>query len=189
MAAGLSTRMGQLKQLLPVRGKPVILHGVERLLAAGLKDVVVVLNPAHEDVLKATEESGVRVAFNQTPGSDMAESIRVGLQNIDPAATGILVHLADHPLVSPETVRQLMGLHEEDSSAILVPSYQSKGGHPVLFPRDLIGELFQGGTLRDVTARHRDRRRFIPVTDSGVLIDIDTPADYEQVLRLDRSSR
>ena len=50
-------------------------------------------------------------------------------------------------------------------------------------------KLLRGGTLRDVTARHRDRRRFIPVTDSGVLIDIDTPADYEQVLRLDRSSR
>jgi len=171
-----------LKQLLPVRGKPVILHGVESLLGAGLEDVAIVLNPAHGDVLKAAEGSPVRIVFNQTPGSDMAESVRAGLRIIDPASTGILVHLADHPLVSADTVRQLVNAHEKSPSRILVPSFESRGGHPVLFPRELILEILNGGSLRDITARHQDLRRFIPVTDAGVLIDIDTPGDYDRVL-------
>ena len=167
-----------MKQLLPVRGKPVILHGVESLLAAGLKDVVVVLNPAHTEVMKAAEGAAVRIVFNRAPASDMAESIRLGLQQADPESTGILVHLADHPLVAAETMKQLVGVHREAPSFILIPSYQSKGGHPVLFPRDLIQEIFEGGTLRDITARHPERRKFLPVMDRGVLIDIDTPEDY-----------
>ena len=63
------------------------------------------------------------------------------------------------------------------------PSYRGQAGHPVVFSRDVVTELLRPDLpdgARTVIDQHREDARTIEVDDEGVLIDIDTPADYQQ---------
>ena len=123
---------------------------------------------------------GVSVALNPDPGSDMAASVRAGLGAIGAGATGVLVCLADHPLVSVESVQSLTAAHRRRPDAVLIPVYGGRRGHPALFPAALIGEVLAGRTLREVQEAHRARVVEWEVPDDGVLFDMDTWEDYRQ---------
>jgi CTP:molybdopterin cytidylyltransferase MocA len=175
--------MGRPKQLLPLNGKPAIRLCVEVILAAGVTDVAAVVGAGSDEVRQAIAGLPVAVAVNADPESGMAGSVRAGMQAIDADATGVLVALADHPLVSPETIKALITSHLFDSRRLLIPRYEGRRGHPTLFPRPLLKELAAGDTLRDVITRHCDRVLLLDVGDEGVVLDLDTPEDYERIRR------
>lgn len=175
--------MGRLKQLLPLGEKTFFRHCLDSLVASGVEDIAVVLGPQHE---KMKEELGgypVQTAINRRETSDMAESVRLGLAAVDGSATGILICLSDHPLVTEETLKVLVKAHAEDPEKIIVPVYRGKRGHPSLFPGGIIKEIFSGSKLRDIVRRDAGRVMLVDVTDEGVVTDIDTMEDYEAVLR------
>lgn len=180
LAAGSSRRMGEgrLKQLLPLGGRPALVCCVETLGAAGLVDIVVV---ASLRVFGSTALAGlpVEVVLNAEDDSDMAASVRMGLAAIDPAATGVLVHLADHPLLAVSTVRALVGIHRVWPERILIPSHDGRRGHPAIFPAALIREVRSGATLREVTEAHRERVVECAIGDPGVVFDMDTWDQYQ----------
>ncbi len=181
-AAGLSRRMGQPKQLLPLSGKPLIRWCMDSLLAAGIKDIVVVLGrhrPAIEPVIDGLP---VIIACNEDPESDMAGSVRIGLQAASPVSTGVLVALCDHPLVTGHTIRTLITCLSDNPDRIAIPVYRGRRGHPVIFPRAEIDRIFTGMTLRDIVRRDPGRIMPVDVTDEGVVIDIDTGDDYRALL-------
>ncbi|MBI5742100.1 MAG: nucleotidyltransferase family protein [Nitrospirae bacterium] len=184
LAAGSSKRMGQLKQLLPLKGKPIIRHSLDALLSAGLDDIVVVLGERNPDLINIVGGLPVRVVFNTVPGSDMAESLRTGLRSVDCSSTGILISLADHPMASSATIQVLVSLHHQKPDRILVPRYEMRKGHPVLLPSILLKDIHKGGTLRDVIGKYPERIRPVEVEDRGVVLDIDTMEDYENLLNL-----
>jgi molybdenum cofactor cytidylyltransferase len=173
--------MGSTKQLLPLGPKPVIRHCLDSLVASGLRDIVVVLGVGHDGIAKAISGMPVRTVVNTDPRSDMAGSVRTGLREVDPSATGVLVCLADHPIVSPATIGELVSLHDSGPDSILIPSFQARRGHPTLFPRKVIDEIFSAETLRDVIAGRAGSVRVVNVADEGVVLDLDTPEDYERI--------
>jgi len=173
--------MGTSKQLLPLGPKPVILHCLDRIIAAGVKDIVVVLGTESDGIRTAISGLPVRTMINDDPASDMAGSVRRGLKAIDPASTGVLVCLPDHPLVSPATMAAVLNAHGSAPDGIIIPSYKERRGHPTLFSRAVIEDIFRGTTLRDVIASHAGKVRLIQVDDEGVVLDMDTPEDYEQI--------
>jgi molybdenum cofactor cytidylyltransferase len=176
--------MGQLKQLLPLRGKPMMRHSLDTLLSSGIRDIIVVLNRADSPTVTAVKGLSVRMVFNPVPGSDMAESLRTGLRVVAKSSGGVLISLADQPLVSVETIKHLIALHEREPDMILIPQYEIKKGHPVLLPKDLLEYIFYGGTLRDVIKKYPGRVRLLPVMDEGVVLDIDTMDDYKKILTM-----
>ena len=107
--------------------------------------------------------------------------MRTGLREVGPAATGVLVVLADHPLVSPATIGKIINAHGECPGDIVIPLYQGRRGHPTLFPRPVIGEIAASRTLREVISAHAGSVRTIDVDDEGVVLDLDTSADYERM--------
>jgi molybdenum cofactor cytidylyltransferase len=180
--------MGRPKQLLPLNGKSAIRHCLDGIIAAGVRDVVVVLGMNGGEAAAALAGLMVKVAFNGNAESEMAESVRIGLRETDPAASGVLVCLADHPLVSAETIGTLIALHAKNPRTIVVPCCRGRRGHPTLFPASLVREVFSGLTLRDVLAKHADRIRAVDVEDEGVVLDMDTKEDYELMRhRFDRA--
>ena len=184
LAAGLSSRMGRTKQLLLLDDKPIIRHCVEALIAAHVTDIVVVVNTAGERITETLSDLPVTVVVNDTPDSDMAESVRTGLAELDNFSSGVLVCLSDHPLVDPLTIKRLMVAHDEAPDKIIIPCYEGRRGHPSLFPRTVLDEIFFGTTLRDII-RSDDRRVLpLPVPDKGVVIDIDTYKDYRNVVEM-----
>ena len=175
--------MGRPKQLLPLGNKPVIRHCIDNIIAAGIQEIVVVVSPHAQAIAEALSGLPVRIAVNNTIDGDMAGSVRVGLKAIDQSSSGVLVCLVDHPLASGDTMKTLMHAHREFPDKIIIPSYNGKRGHPSLFPMTILQEIFVADTLRGVVRKNEGRVRIIDVPDEGVVLDMDTPEDYEQVLK------
>jgi len=174
--------MGRPKQLLPLGDRTVIEHCIRTIIAAGIKDVVVVLGPDAGDITTAIYVLPVKSVFNKERGSEMAESVRTGLKAVSPASTGILICLADHPLVMPETLRALTEFHEKYPESVIIPSFKRRRGHPTLFPLRIIREIQTQCTLRDVINDHEKEIVYLNADDEGVLLDMDEPGDYEMIL-------
>jgi molybdenum cofactor cytidylyltransferase len=173
--------MGQLKQLLPLGSKSIIRHCLDNLAAAGIENIVVVIGHNGSGILDSIKEVPVRVVFNKTPDSEMAESVRIGLRALNEFPSGVLVHLSDHPLVSVETLKSLVQCHVESPDRIIIPLYKERRGHPPLFPKPVVEEVFDGLNLRDIVDKDLNRIRFQNVDDEGVVLDIDTPEDYKRI--------
>ena len=173
--------MGRCKPLLPLGDESVIVRCIRTLRAAGIEEVVVVIAPPDgEAVAKVVAPLSVTLVRNDDPESDMAGSIRAGLAAVDRSAPAVLVCLADHPLVSPATIAALCEAHAAEPGRIVIPVHAGRRGHPVLFPRPVIEELSNLPTLRDVVRKDPGRVRLLEVPDPGILLDMDTPADYER---------
>jgi molybdenum cofactor cytidylyltransferase len=175
--------MGQPKQLLPLGNKTVIRHCVDNIISALVRRIVVVVRPDAEGTAESLSGLPVSIVVNDDRGSDMAGSVRIGLAALDQPCTAVLVCLADHPLASAETIMSLMRAHRESPDKIIIPSYNGKRGHPSLFPSTILQEIFTGNTLRDIVRQDEKRVRVIDVPDEGVILDMDTPEDYQRVLK------
>jgi molybdenum cofactor cytidylyltransferase len=175
--------MGQPKQLLPLGNKTVIRHCLDNLVAAGIKDIVVVLSQRESEILNSMKDLPVQIVFNENPESEMAESVRIGLRTLTDSSAGVLVHLSDHPLVSAGTLKSIVQYYLETPDKIIIPLYKGKKGHPGLFPKPVIDEVFEWPTLRDIINRDSSRIKFLDVDDEGVILDMDTKEDYERILK------
>ena len=179
LAAGLSSRMGRTKQLLLLDGKPVITHCLDALLDSGIRDILVVVGPQHGEIVERLPGVPVRIAVNETPKCEMAESIRTGLRALGIVKPGILVCLSDHPLVSATTIRTLTDAFCNNPDRIIIPVHGGRRGHPTIFPTTVINDIFSGMTLRDIVQNNSRRVLTINVDDEGVLLDLDTEEDYK----------
>lgn len=183
LAAGRGVRMGRFKQLLPWPGPP------ERPLVAAAHDTiapicdaifVVVGHRADEvlDALRPRPIHPVRIA----PGQDMSESVRAGLLavgRLHPEAA-VLLHPADHPLVARATLDLLLAALARDATRAAIPTYEGRGGHPVLIPATLARVLVNADLSAGLGAywrAHTDSQRQYPVEDPGVIVDLNAPAD------------
>ena len=181
LAAGMSRRMGSCKQLLPLDGQPFIVHCIDSIMAAGIRDIVVVIGAHGDEVVDTIRSLPVTIVRNLDPESDMAASVLVGMQAVYSISTGVFVSLVDHPLVEPDTYNALIVNHGRDPESILIPVHEGKKGHPTLFPRTILDELKTSMTLRDIVHAHPERVRLVEVADGGVTVDIDTPEEYRKV--------
>jgi molybdenum cofactor cytidylyltransferase len=112
----------------------------------------------------------------------MITSFQAGIRALGPGLTAAFLFLVDHPLVEPSTIEALAAQAAPDR--IVLPTFEGRRGHPVLFGSDVLAEILalppsQGA---NVVVR-RDTRRIVevPVADAGVLVDIDTPEDFEKL--------
>ena len=189
LAAGLSRRMGRPKLLLTLEGRPVIRHTVERMLAAGLSDVIVVVGPEHEAIRQALEGLPVRLAVNPTPEAGQASSVRRGIQAVSPLATVALIALGDQPWVSADVIHRLLAALTAPGKRIAAPRYADGLGNPVLFAADVFPELLAltgDRGARAVVEKDASRLAVVDVAQA-MPRDLDTPEDYERLKGPDNS--
>lgn len=184
LAAGNSTRMGRCKQLLPLGESRVIDHCLNALVAGGAAVIVVVVSETGQAVAGALRNYAVKIAVNHLPGGDMSSSVRAGRDSLFMAASGVIVHLCDYPLVAASTIQRLISAHQSIPDSIIIPCHGTRRGHPLLFPRAVLDELGTGLILRDLVQRDPDRISSVAVEDPGVLLDMDTPEDYQRICGL-----
>jgi len=184
LAAGSSRRMGTVKQLLPLAGKPVIRHCLDTIIASGVEDIIVVLSSQAKETEETIRHLPVTIVFNDDPSSEMAESVRIGLRSVSVAASGVLVCLSDYPLIRADTLKALISRHGKEPVKIIVPVFKNRRGHPCLFPRHCAEEIFEGFTLKEIVQKDIERVLSIEVQDEGILLDMDTEEDYKAISRL-----
>lgn len=186
LAAGASTRMGQPKPLLLWRGEPFIRHIVRTALGAGLSPVVIVTGAATPQIRAAVADLPVVLIHNPDWEAGQSTSVRCGLQALPDAIGSAVFLLADQPQTPIELVQALKDQHAQALSPIVAPLIGERRGNPVLFDRvtfanlqSLTGDV--GG--RAVFAKYP--LAYVPWPDAHLLLDVDTPADYQRLRGLE----
>src|SRR5215469_2594512 len=167
LAAGRSQRMGTFKQLLPIGGKTFVEACVDNLLASRVAEVVVVTGYNEAGVREALGSRPVRMIINPAYESGMGSSIKRGVESVTITAGGILIALADQPLIGPHVLNQIISDYEENASTILIPTYKGKKGHPIILDSRLKEEILSMDAeigLKQVTQAHADCIRYIEVS-------------------------
>lgn len=177
--------MGKLKPLLPLGNKTVIEQVVTTFLRAGVGDIRVVLGYRARDVIAVLKNLSVSWSVNADCTSEMLTSIKLGIDGLKHDSGAFFVMPVDIPLVRSQTLRQLMGALTKDVSKIIYPTLLGERGHPPLIPRQYAGELIHwagNGGLKGFLEQY-DRVSFdVPVFDAGILMDMDTPEQYGQIV-------
>lgn len=135
LAAGGATRFGGCKQLLDIDGETLIDRACRTALAAGCTPVLRVLGAAAAEILQRQELPNVFTLVHQTWSEGMGSSLAAGVRemlNLEPKCEAIFIILADQPLVSPELLKQMVGLLDLRFSMVLC-DYGSDCGPPALF--------------------------------------------------------
>ncbi len=192
LAAGTSIRMGQPKPLLSINDRPLLDPVLDTVRRSRVDEIVVVLGHAADRVRKAVPLHGTVVVENPDYERGMSTSLQAGIRSADSAAEAFLVVLGDQPFVSSETIDALVGSWKRGGARILIPTFLGKRGNPVLVDRSLAGEVdtIRGDTgCRALFHDHPQDIREVPVDDPGILVDIDTPNQLENLTRSLASGR
>ncbi len=185
LAAGMSTRMGDSKVLLPwTEHKTIIEHIVDQLIRSRLDYITVVTGHRADEVKRLVKPMGAKVIYNRAyKTGEMLSSLKAGLRAMPDFVTAALVVLGDQPRIQPRVVYQVMNTYAEGKSDLVAPSYEMRRGHPILIGRrywpDILA-LRGDSAPRDVLNRHKDRIVYVDVDTDSILRDVDTPQDYEQ---------
>jgi molybdenum cofactor cytidylyltransferase len=189
-AGGRSTRMGRSKLALPLGGRTVLEHVIGALRQAGVEEVLVVLGPHVAELRPLAERAGagVHVLPEETP--DMRATIEAGLRFLEerfhpaPDDDWLLVP-ADHPTLDPGVVRQLLRARSEHSEkTIAIPTYQGQRGHPALIRWRHVAGIqahSSGEGLNTYLRQQAGETLEVPVESADILLDLDTPEDYERL--------
>lgn len=180
LAAGQSRRMGAFKPLLPFGNSTVIDSCINYLREGGVETIVVVVGHRAHDIRQHLKNTDIRFALNPDPTSEMGASISAGVEVLPDSTSTILVGLVDHPAVPSEVVSKLLSVWEQGQK-IVVPTWNQRGGHPVLIDISYRAELQRlerdGGLRAFFDARQSSVAR-VPVDSPFVARDMDTWDDY-----------
>lgn len=184
LAAGRSRRFGsEDKRLARLPSGRTVLESTLDQVTGAVDETLVVVRPDDDEVIKmlsARHDLDVVTCANADLG--MGHSLAAGAaQAIRRQWRAAFVMLADMPFVKPETLTLLAAeLDSTSDAAIVQPENESKPGHPVLFHAryfEEISALTGDEGAKSIIAKHRLQLRRIPVTDPGILADIDLPSD------------
>ncbi len=187
LAAGESRRMGQPKQLLPFGGATMLECVIDAFRSPRVDEIIVVLGHKAEEIVgKLGAAPQVKIAKNQRYQQGMFTSVQAGLRTLPAQTALVMIALCDQPRLQRKTVENLIAEFEKKRHNILIPMYEGRQGHPLLFRAKYAKEILaldESLTLKHFLAAHAGDIARLPVTDKGVLIDIDDRADYERELR------
>ena len=181
-AAGLSSRMGAFKPLLPYGGGTVIESAVDSVLPYVSAAAAVLGNRADELRAALRASFGDRLIIAENPAyaaTDMLTSVKIGLRAIGGCDAFFLLP-ADMPAVPAAVYEALIGAFD-GCAEVIYPVLDGRRGHPPLIAASLIPAILAyegGGGLRAILSGCRTKE--IPVQSGGILLDLDTPQDYEE---------
>jgi len=178
LAAGASTRFGEPKQLVRFEGQPLLQHVIAGATELAGPAVSVVLG-AHAAQISATLPSGgATLIVNRAWQEGIASSIRAGIARLPGACDGVLLLLADQPLVGGASLGRFVAVWRRQPRHIVASRYGAATDLPAIFPRWCFADLLalrgdQGARI--LLRRYADR--VVRLSNPDAAIDIDTPED------------
>ncbi len=187
-AAGLSSRMGSLKQLLPVEGIPLVARVTLHALSSELEHVVVVLGCCSEriraELTNYCSHPKLSIIRNSRWEEGLSSSIIAGLSVVEKRFDHTMIILGDMPNVSSSLINLLIHRYLNSGASIGAVKGRDRRCHPVVFGRDMYSHLH---ALRgDVGGRALfdafPERVYLMTPDMRYdFSDIDTPEDYSRL--------
>ncbi len=131
LAAGLSSRMGKAKMLLPWGDSTVIRHVVNSYISTNITEIVVVTGGTRFEIEKQLSDCPVRLVFNPCfKNGEMLDSLKAGICSFPDHIRSILVAPGDHPAIGRKEIETVLHGYLNSKSALVVPSFRMRRGHP-----------------------------------------------------------
>ena len=188
LAAGMSTRMGRNKLLLRFRDQALIVRAVDTLLASKIDEVVVVLGHEIEAARAELKGKPVRLVQNPDYRDGLSTSVRTGVQAVSPQADGIMIYLADQPLLEPADINQIVAAltdAKKVNKSIVVPFFEGERGNPVVLDASLrfailgiVGDVGCKGVIK----RYPEKVYILDMENDHVVRDVDDIQAYERLV-------
>jgi molybdenum cofactor cytidylyltransferase len=181
LSGGSSSRMGSPKALLTYQGKAFLDHLLEisNHLKIGVRRVV--LGEHAEPIAKVIDLAGDEIVINHEWEKGQLSSIHAALRSLPAGTDGMLLFLIDHPLISSNLVDGLIDDFYSSHAAVVLPTYQGRRGHPVLFSAKVYRELesapLETGARAVVWAHANDVREFQTI-EEGCVLNLNDPETF-----------
>ena len=196
LAAGLSSRMGRQKLLLPFHGKTLLTCTLQHLVHSKVDEIIIVLEEGsdtdtavHAYLEQLRIERPLKIVKNEHSGKGLSSSMKLAISSASKKSDGFLFLLGDMPFVYPEFIDAVIDTFSGDPGFNLVPCYAGRSSHPVIFAAKWKNRLLDtdgdtGG--RVLLQQYPEANRYLEFETSLPLKDIDTPEEYEQLARFAR---
>ncbi len=184
LAGGFSSRMQTFKPLLKIGSKTVTDRVID-LFADNKVEVLLVAGWRQEELKSGIRHRDITIIENPDYARGMFSSIQAGVKHLSPECPAFFVMPVDIPLVRPATVARLLQTAAGHPEKIIYPVFGNRRGHPPLIPAGLVPAITawqQDGGLKAILESRADMALEIPVPDSYIHFDMDTPDDFKEAL-------
>jgi molybdenum cofactor cytidylyltransferase len=188
LAAGSSSRLGQPKQLIIYKNKPLLQNIIDHSLVLSFESKVLILGAYAGEIKENINESEFEVFINEEWEEGIASSIRKGVRcslQIQPDLEHILFLLSDQPFVSSKLMQELLNTHKKQGKIITGCRYKNTVGVPAIFNKRMFRELclLKGDRgAKGLIKKYPGKVAFVPF-DLGS-VDVDKPEDYRKMINL-----
>lgn len=191
LAAGESARMGFPKALLKLQNTTFLEHLINTIKSTDVLNIIVVLGCDAEKIVNSLnleeikQKINIRFLVNKDYRKGQLSSVQTAIQALPKDVDAIILFPVDRPLISKDVVEKLLKKYFESKAKIVIPTIEGKRGHPVLFSSSLLNELINAPLdvgARYVVWNHAEEVAEVPVLEPGILINIDTPEDYNKYI-------
>jgi molybdenum cofactor cytidylyltransferase len=186
LAAGSSIRMGTPKALLPFDESTTFLDKIiSTYLQWGCNEIVIVINKTLAKEVRFTGDQAKTVTFVENDHLEFERfySVKLGLQKMKKSAFCFIQNV-DNPFLTQTILNNLY--RERSNEAYVVPTFEDKGGHPILLNNKTMLYLcsFSDNTanLRQVLGEMPCKK--VKVQDSHILVNINESEEYERLMLL-----
>jgi molybdenum cofactor cytidylyltransferase len=178
LSGGASRRMGSPKALLSYQGRPFLEHllDVARHPQIGVRRVV--LGADAEPIAKEVNLASDEIVINEEWEKGQLSSIHAALRSLPPKTDGIILFLIDHPLISSTLVGELVETFYSSGKSIVLPVYEGRRGHPVIFSSALYQELLDAPPetgARSVVWAHSGEVQIVQTNEEGCVLNLNDP--------------
>ena len=188
MAAGTSSRMQEIKQLLPWGNTTLIGNALKNAQNSDATAIYTILGAYKEEILQATDFGAIEAIYNPDWKMGLGNSIACGTKHLleqDQAYDCILVMLTDQPFIDHEYLNALIDNFANSGRSIVATKYQNKVGVPAIFGKvhfEALKALHTDFGARDIIKTHFND--VLSISANGKEVDIDTLEEYERVLKI-----
>jgi len=186
LSGGASSRMGSPKALLPYQGRPFLEHLLEVTAHRQIGVRRVVLGADAQPIGDAVQLKPDEVVINSEWKKGQLSSIQAALRSLPPGTDGILLCLIDHPLISSALIQDLIEQFYKTKSSIVLPVYEGRRGHPVIFSATLYDELLRAPLetgARAVVWAHKGEIEELRTNEEGCVLNLNDPETMNSALR------
>ena len=180
LAAGLSSRMGRWKMMLPWHDGTVLDSALLNALAFCDRVILVTGFRGEELRQRYAGHPAIQICHNVDFREGMFSSVRCGAAAL--AGGRFFVVPGDMPAIDPTIYARLW---KHSARTCLQPFYDGGNGHPVLLPPpliDLIRNAPVESNLRMLMQAYG--RKSVPVNSRAIHWDLDTPEQYQHLLAI-----
>jgi molybdenum cofactor cytidylyltransferase len=190
VSAGASRRMGRPKALIPYREGTFLEHLIQVTRHPRIGVTRVVLGAGADEIRRITKLDDRFVVLNPDWEQGQLSSICAGIRSLASVKTdGIILCPVDHPLVTARLVGDLISEFYSNNKSIVLPTYNARRGHPVIFSSALYAELLDAPAdkgARAVVWTHSSDILEVPTPEEGIVLNINNPDMLRRALEPDR---